>query len=269
MRVRVYDKENGRYFKSEVYAIINTGWYEKYAVLVPSEDGSCLKLFDYIDKDKNPDGQYNVLVNVIVPDTPDSWISKQDKSLLNNIDPSDSKSEIIYSYHGCRQLYDNQSTIASLFEGNTVKTDDLNLPSITSKLEGWNYIETQDDVEELQSATYGFHDSVLKSAEYISGASVGENKSMCPVDYMRRLTLVVDSQLTDSVEFVFEGLIAFNLRPSGDNLDSIINSVSIIIKDETIFFIDADVDEETFDFEYTCAKAYSLRWRFLPTATSE
>ncbi len=39
MKVRVYDKSTNKYFKSEVYARINPGYYEKYLVHMPSDDG--------------------------------------------------------------------------------------------------------------------------------------------------------------------------------------------------------------------------------------
>ena len=32
MKVRVLDQETGRYFTSEVYAVVNTGWYERRLV---------------------------------------------------------------------------------------------------------------------------------------------------------------------------------------------------------------------------------------------
>ena len=50
MRIRVYDKHLGSYFQSEVYAIINTGYYEKYLVSVPSENGGGMKGYDYSGK---------------------------------------------------------------------------------------------------------------------------------------------------------------------------------------------------------------------------
>lgn len=50
MKVRVFDKTTGNYFKSEVYAKINTGWYEKQLVHVPSEKGGYICSFDYLNK---------------------------------------------------------------------------------------------------------------------------------------------------------------------------------------------------------------------------
>ena len=51
MKVRVLDKETGRYFKSEVYALVNTGWYERRLVRMPGENGGCMRVFDYLDRE--------------------------------------------------------------------------------------------------------------------------------------------------------------------------------------------------------------------------
>ncbi len=48
MRVRVYDKKTNTYSKSEVYAIINSGYYEKQLVLTLDDMGMCLMFCDYL-----------------------------------------------------------------------------------------------------------------------------------------------------------------------------------------------------------------------------
>jgi hypothetical protein len=53
LKVRIYDDNTRSYFKSEVYARINTGWYEKQLVHVPSENGGYICFFDYLDKAEN------------------------------------------------------------------------------------------------------------------------------------------------------------------------------------------------------------------------
>lgn len=64
MKVRVLDKETGRYFKSEVYALVNTGWYERRLVRMPGENGGCMRFFDYLDREAQG---HPVLINKIVP----------------------------------------------------------------------------------------------------------------------------------------------------------------------------------------------------------
>lgn len=49
MRVRVHDKSTNSYFVSEVYAIINSGIFEKYLVTKKIGNSSYLKFHQYID----------------------------------------------------------------------------------------------------------------------------------------------------------------------------------------------------------------------------
>jgi len=64
MRVRVYDKDVNNYFVSEVYAIINTGYYEKYLVLEEIGDKRYFRMFDYLDKSSGGP-HFDVNINVI------------------------------------------------------------------------------------------------------------------------------------------------------------------------------------------------------------
>lgn len=65
MFVRVYDNLTDTYFKSEVYAVINPGWYEKRLVIVQTNEGEYFKIFDYLDK-SNPQAP-KALINLILP----------------------------------------------------------------------------------------------------------------------------------------------------------------------------------------------------------
>ena len=71
MKVRVLDKETGRYFKSEVYALVNTGWYERRLVRMPGENGGSMRFFDYLDREAQG---HPVLINMIVPGNSPDWI---------------------------------------------------------------------------------------------------------------------------------------------------------------------------------------------------
>lgn len=75
---------------------------------------------------------------------------------------------------------------------------------------------------------------------------------MRPIDDVRLLKMIIGSQWCDSIELVFEGLLGLNLRPAGDNYDSIIFSATLGMKDEIVFFADRDVDSDDFEEGYTC-----------------
>lgn len=78
MKVRVHDRTTGSYSKSEVYAKINTGWYEKQLVHVPSDNRGYVCFFDYLHKEEDKVSP-KVLINTITPDTPNKWIYQKMK----------------------------------------------------------------------------------------------------------------------------------------------------------------------------------------------
>ena len=267
MLVRVHDKERDIYFKSEVYAILNVGWFTQYLVLVPDENSGCLKLFDFLDKTSTAP-HYDVLVNIVTPQQPEEWISK-DGAFLLKVKKALSDGTIKFdSYRGYSWLFDKPNIIAALLSGESVPTDFDGFKPANSTLDGWNYINTHDDIDFLMKTAYGFHDSCIENMEYISGACVSEDKSTHPMDDIRTLKMIIGSQWCDSIELIFEGLLGLNLRPAGDNYDSIIFSATLRIRNETILFADGDLDSDDFSGDGTCARALSLRWRFTQRGAS-
>ena len=87
--------------------------------------------------------------------------------------------------------------------------------------------------------------------------------SMYPVADIRQVNMFFDSQWCDTIEMVFEGVTAFNLRPAGDNYGADILEASIIIKDSSIFFCVDGFQEWNENYEGTWITAFSLRWRFV------
>jgi len=65
MFVRVFDSQRNIYFKSEVYAVINSGWYEKQLVVFSVDGESYFEFFDYLDKSDFEAPK--LLINSIVP----------------------------------------------------------------------------------------------------------------------------------------------------------------------------------------------------------
>lgn len=264
MRVRVHDKATNRYFKSEVYAIINTGIYCKYLVLAQDNNKVYLKLFNEYDiSDKSPVFPPNI--NTITIEKTETWVQKKDSSLLKiisllNINKNDLK---FYYYYGYAWLFEESQLLADLIEGHAVEYEKTSVKDrkVSSIKEGWNYIESEANIKELHETFSGFHDSCLKSLHYVSGAEVFEDGSMAATDSIRQVTMYFDSQWCNSIEMIFEGVLAMNLRPAQDGYDSIIFSASIIIKDETIFFCDDEMQIEDLSYKGTCIKALGLRWR--------
>jgi hypothetical protein len=267
VKVRVLDNTIGNYFKSVVYAKINCGWYEKQLVHAPSENGGYIRFFDYLDKSKE-EMPPNVNINTIIADSPNEWIREKSGSVDNQIKSYEkllNKNVRFFEYIGYAWLYENMPILAELLNGNSIpyKGSIFENSDATSEISAWTYIETQEDADRLFLNTHSFHDSVLKTANYISGAFVNPDGSMHPVADTRQVTMCIDSQLCDPIEMVFDGVTAFNLRPAGDNYAADISSASLFVKNASIFFCDYAVKEWDEKYEGTWISAYSLRWHFV------
>lgn len=267
MRVRVYDNMTDCYFKSEVYAKINTGWYEKQLVHVPADNGGYISLFDYLDKSKD-EMTPKVLINTITSDTPKEWIDQKSGSVDDKLPGFEKllcKEVRFFEYIGYSWLYENKSVLADLLNGNSIpyKGSIFENMAAAPDRNGWVYIETQEDADNLLEKACSFHDSVLKTLNYTSGAYVYLDRSMYSVADVRQVNMYFDSQWCETIEMVFEGVTAANLRPAGDNCAADIFEAALFVKDASIFFCDDGIKEWNENYEGTWITAYSLRWRFV------
>lgn len=264
MRVRVYDKDANNYFVSEVYAIINIGYYEKYLVLKKINDSRYFELVEYLDKSENK--RLPVNINIISNnELPEAWVTKTEldlKDFIHKLNAKD-KNDSFYHYRGYSFVFEQTELLISLLKGNKVPYEVLNgnRNEIGTKLVDWNYIETNDDIQNLMEMFGGFHDSVLKSLEYVSGSRKGK-EGILVTDNIRQVSMIFDS-FSDSMEVVFEGVLALNLRPARDNYDSLIFAATIMMKDETFLFYDDDIDSELEDYVGTWVNSLGIRWRFI------
>ncbi len=265
MLARVFDSRKGNYFKSEVYAIINAGWYEKQLVVVPCESGDYLKFYDCLDRESS---SAKVLINKITCERPAEWITLNSNSVkikLKAYSSVLSDDERFFKYSGYPWLFEEKATMVKLLGGESVPVcgsifeDKL----INERIADWNYIEALNDIDFIMKTMFSFHDSIIKSIGYISGGFVFSDKYMRPFDDVRTLTMIIDSQITDSIEMVFEGVTAFNLRPAGDNMTSEIYEASLFVKDCTVYFCDGSVSGPDTSYPGTWITSYSMRWRFI------
>jgi len=266
MRVRVYDKDTNNYFVSEVYAIINSGYYEKYLVLEEIDSKRYFRLFDYLDKSNNGP-IFPVNINLINSnELPEPWVYKTEPDLKYFMDKLDTKDKYksLYSFKGYSFIFEQKDLLIALFKGNKVNYEKImgNKKQICTKLNGWNFVESEKDIANLLETFGRFHDSVLRTLNYISGSRKVE-QGMIVTDDIREVSMIFDSDWSDSIEIVFEGVLALNLRPAKDNYTSELFSATIMLKDETILFYDDEVNSEHKDYEGTWINALGMRWRFL------
>lgn len=252
MQVRVYDKEKNEYFKSEVYAIINSGIYEKKLVRVNDNQCDYLKFYDDFLKTSD---NYEVLINTINHETSSDWID------CKNLEEFDI---LNVSYFGVKWLLDDIETLKKLIQGEMIPVKgSIFENNLFKKSEnGYKYIETQADIDDLMNQTCGFHDTVIKSIQYISGGYVDEHKCMHLINESK-VSMTLDSQITSNIELVFEGVIKLNVRPPGDNYSSEIYGASVFVDECIVYFFDDILNKIDTNYNFTWISAYSTKWKFL------
>lgn len=271
MRVRFYDSQTKKYGKSEVYAIINSGYYEKQLLLSRSETGAYLKFYDYLDQSS---ADLPVLINTVIPEEPEGWIYQKSDTVRGQLEPYKALldgSMLFFEYHGFPWLWDAPETLTRLLNGEAVPLrgslfegrlySDIDQP-------GWTFVESQEDADAFQKAVYGLHDSVIKEIQYTSGAYVSPDKSMYPLADKRRAAVQIQSQLCPDIELVFEGVTALNLRPDSENFMADIFDSTLLVEDASVFFCDSYMEKADTSYQGTWIAAYSLKWRFAPPDAS-
>lgn len=236
MRARFFDKDTGSYFVSEVYAIVNSG--EKYLVLQEIDGEKFFRFINYLNS-KEP-FPYPVNINLISENkSSEPWIRVNEENLVyfRPIAASYNKhTNYMFHYYGFQFIFEQKKLLYKMFKGKKIPYETIigDREEICSKLDGWNYVESNEDIEFLMDSFIGFHDSVLVSLNYISGSKHAD-KGMHVSDDVRQVSMLFDGYSKviggskKSIELVFEGTVLLNLRPSLGIRDSIIYSATITL----------------------------------------
>ena len=129
----------------------------------------------------------------------------------------------------------------------------------------WEIIHTNNEILKFMENVCYFHDSCIKEISYISGAYVGENLSMHPLNDRRVLRVIIQRQYEKNsmIEMEFQGLKHLKLFPVDESYTCEILDSTMIMKDGNIYWCDCgNVSESDID-DYTgtliCASGF--RWR--------
>lgn len=203
MFVRVFDKSNNKYYKSMVYALINSGYDEQAILFNPYKEA--FELIDYLDKESK---KYVPLYECINSNK-NEWVSYEKVFLLKlkKYLKENNCTEEIMCFRGYKEVFDNYKFMLKILQTKQVPIESttINLKNNEDTNE-WNYIRTQEDANEFMKLFVGFHDSTLDKLTYEE--AYGKTQ----------LNVVFDnSGWYGVVELCFEGLSALNLRTLSEN----------------------------------------------------
>lgn len=237
MLIRVFDRENNRYYKSIVYGVVND--LSDAIVLNPYTE--CFELAPHFDTSGI---LYGPLYEIIQPERKE-WVAGAAADLQKLQDLfGDRAVNFLYGYE---DVVGNYDFLLALLQQKPVEKAAAGIQFRSPEDEAqWNYIRTQEDADAFLKLFEGFHDSTLDQLSYEEDG-IGT----------RKLTAVFDNSGWYGVaELCFEGLIAMNLRPTQENRCRDIYCASLLVKDESIFW-----EEEAFNQEGSYIKALNLKWR--------
>ena len=120
----------------------------------------------------------------------------------------------------------------------------------------WTEIITEEDIGSFMQVFGGFHDSCLKEMKYISGAFVGKELSMNPVNNMRIVDMVFQRQYKNpmAVALRFIGINELHLTPCNEDYTCEITDAKIFIKNGLFYWADCGGEEiEACDGTWICA----------------
>lgn len=231
MFVRVNDKKNNRYYKSIVYAIISTGWFEKYIVINPYLN--TFELVEHLDKSERP---AKAMVEVIQNNC-DGFIQKKQE-----------KVELLF---GFPDVCENSAFIKEIINNKIISVGKYPIQIRKLVDEGeWKYIHTQKDVNDFMQLFVGFHDATLDKLLYEE--EHGHTKATLKFD---------NSDWYGVVDLCFEGIIDIHIRPAGENYDRYIMDATLLVNDEAVFWADSYMEREDLLYDGSYVKALNLKWR--------
>lgn len=257
MRARVFNKDKNSYYISEVYGIANCGG-DKY--IVDGENGETLVIVPYLDfSDVYP---YELLIECIDDnEKSETWIYVKEED-MNDFNLKITGSSDYYFYRGYDFIWKQQEALADLFVKGTIPKEKLVNKKIDTRASGWEYIQSQGDIDNLMERMCGFHDSVIREIHYISGDCVTPDGIMHLTNSCNKsIQLIFDSQWSKSIEIVFDAFKLLQLAPPGENYFADILDASVFIKDCMVYFYDSYIDEIPQDYDGTFIKSMGMRWR--------
>lgn len=247
MFVRVFDKQQNRYYKSIVYATIGTGWFLQYIVLNPHTQS--FELVDHLDKQYEP---AKPLVEIIQPD--------RKKFVVYN------GAQMLKYKHYCRanccefvevkqmmgypEILENNAFLEEILANHSVPVGAHQISEKTlCDTTEWNYILTQADADDFMKKFVGFHDSTLEKVNYSESGSPVVN------------AFFDNSGWFGVVELCFEGVQLLKIIPASENYSREILEASLIIENESVFWADAYMEKPNNLYEGSIIRALNLKWR--------
>ena len=246
MFVRAFDPHTRQYYKSMVYALVDTGCFEQAVLYHPALDSFVLLRYLHTG---NPVPQYEAIQS-----DRSGWVdSPADALPLRKAAPTRDGGTPLCRLCGYPEVVNDPDFLQALLRTGFVPREKTGIALRSpADRQNWQYIRTQADADSLMLRADGFHDATLERLFYKESYGV------------RQLTVRFDSHgWPGPMDLCFEGMLALHLEPAGENFSREIFEACLLVRDETVFWANADLKQEDMGRGHNYIKALNLKWRQL------
>lgn len=261
MRARIYHKNEKKYYISEIYGILNCGINMYLADKI--DDPETIILVEYLDFSSKPPYDVNIEKIDINSSSGFKWIFRE-KDEIECINHALGEPGRYHYFSGYDFIWEQKDALVELIKKRYIDKKKLNSVSISTKLPDWNYIESREDIDFLMEQFGGFHDSVLKEFQYITGDYVSQDGCMhlCEAG-KKQIRIVFESQWSKAIEMILLAPRHIQLVPPAENYLADLFDASIFIRDCMVCFYDSYLQEIPKAYEGTYFAAMGMMWRFM------
>ena len=159
-------------------------------------------------------------------------------------------------------LWDNVRALTELLETGLLEKAQVGLATVSTKLAGWNYIESKQDIDRLMQEYSGFHDAVLKELSYVSGDYFDVDGMILSLAGSKQVRVVFNSDWAKEIEIMLLAPRVVHLVPAAENYTSELFEASVLLKDHMVYFYDSDVEEIMDEYDGTYFVSMGMMWRY-------
>lgn len=248
MFVRAFDTHTKEYYKSMVYALVNSGIFEQAVLYHPVLDSFVLQ--PHLCRGENQ--EFRPLYECIQPGQAD-WHpgSPQVMAALHTAPTGEAGARPVSRLLGYPEVVGDPYFLQTLLSTGFVPFENTVIRRREpADCQVWTYIRVQADADLLMEQFAGFHDATLDRLFY----------KEC--NGTRQLTARFDnSSWYGTIDLCFEGMRSLHLEPAGENFSREILEACLLVREETIFWADAALQEEDLSGSHNHIKALNLKWR--------
>ncbi len=260
MRARIYNERQRKYYTSEVYGVINRAgdWY----IVDDITQKDKVVLVEYLNIKTEPPYEVNVEIIDCNSAVCEEWINLS-RFEMNPINAKIRNSKELHYYRGYKKIWEATQALIDLLEKGVADKAKFGLENLSTKLEGWNYIEADSDIEYLMEEYSGFHDAVLKEMSYVSGEYVDNGSMQLNSVGNKQVRLLYNSDWAEEIELILLSPRICHVVPGEENYMSVLFDASMFIRDCMVYFYDSHIEDITYNYSGTYFKALGIMWRYV------